>query len=301
MVRFSCGRYGHVRKMCPKKATETSQSEVEVLTVAKENSVGDLVAYGPWMVINRKSRWSSRPNCSQQAFVLGSEGMTLDLGLLSFSINSGDKWGKGEGPSKNKNNKVAVGAQCGSVLTVVHLAFYNPNLGIEERQAKEMGNQPISPSIFIFTESGEAHPNISYVNFNIPVVNENIKDGMDVPLKEGVLDPSKHLTISFKEKLTAVEGKALKVNNLIKLVKGIHVGRGRGNGGKNDSNRNGKFPNMTLRGHGERSKASGNSCFPLSDTMNSMAELISSQIDIVGDTRAQSRNEKGLESLSSAK
>ncbi|MBA0819596.1 hypothetical protein Gohar_019588 [Gossypium harknessii] len=64
MVRFSCGRYGHVRKMCPKKATETSQSEVEVLTVAKENSVGDLVAYGPWMVINRKSRWSSRPDCS---------------------------------------------------------------------------------------------------------------------------------------------------------------------------------------------------------------------------------------------
>ncbi|MBA0772633.1 hypothetical protein Gotri_007977 [Gossypium trilobum] len=220
MVRFSCGRYGHVRKMCPKKATETSQSEVKVLTVANENLVGDLVAYGPWMVINRKSRWSSRLSCSQQAFVLGSEGMTLDLGLY---------------------------------LSALIVAISG------------------GPS------------------------------GMDVPLKEGVLDPSKHLTISFKEKLTAVEGKALKVNNLIKLVKGIHLGRGRGNGGKNDSNRNGKFLNMTLRGHGERSKASGNSCFPLSDTMNSMAELISSQIDIVGDTRAQSRNEKGLESLSSAK
>ncbi|KAH1073946.1 hypothetical protein J1N35_026274 [Gossypium stocksii] len=87
-------------------------------------------------------------------------------------------------------------------------------------------------------------------------------NGMDVPLK-GVFDPSKHLTISFKEKLTAVEGKALKANNLIKSYKGIHVGRERGNGGKNDSNRNGKFLNMTLPGHGERFKASGNSRFPL--------------------------------------
>ncbi|MBA0743773.1 hypothetical protein Gogos_006427 [Gossypium gossypioides] len=270
--------------MCPKKATETSQSEVEVLMVAKENSIGDL------------------------AFVLGYEGMAPDLRLylsaLIMAISGG-----------------------GSVLTVAHLAFYNPNLGIEERQAKEMGNQPISPSIFIFTESGKAHHNISYVNFNVPVVNKNIKEfcvdnklntiemisnsttflnliflgpsGMDVPLKEGVLDPSKHLAISFKEKLTAVEGKTLKANNLIKLGKGIHVGRGRKNGGKNDSNRNGKFLNMTLRGHGERFKASGNLRFPLSDTMNSMAKLISSQIDIVGDTRAQSRNEKGLESSSS--
>ncbi|MBA0861892.1 hypothetical protein Goshw_002221 [Gossypium schwendimanii] len=86
MVCFSCGRYGHVRKMSPKIATETSQLEVEVLTVAKENSVEDLVAYGPWMVINRKSRWSSRPNCSQQAFVLGSKGMTPDIGLYLSAL-----------------------------------------------------------------------------------------------------------------------------------------------------------------------------------------------------------------------
>ncbi|MBA0592584.1 hypothetical protein Gorai_009563, partial [Gossypium raimondii] len=67
-------------------ATETSQSEVEILTVTNENSVGDLVAYGPWMVINRKSRWSSMPNCSQQVFVLGFERMTLDLGLYLSAL-----------------------------------------------------------------------------------------------------------------------------------------------------------------------------------------------------------------------
>ncbi|KAK5776378.1 hypothetical protein PVK06_044337 [Gossypium arboreum] len=86
MVCFSCGRYVHVRKMCPKKATETSQLEVEVLTVVKENPVGDLVEYGPWMVINRKSRWSSRPNCIQQAFVLGYEGMAPDLRLYLSAL-----------------------------------------------------------------------------------------------------------------------------------------------------------------------------------------------------------------------
>ncbi|MBA0644324.1 hypothetical protein Goklo_028501 [Gossypium klotzschianum] len=76
---------------------------------------------------------------------------------------------------------------------------------------------------------------------------------------------------------------------------------GRGNGGKAESNRNGKILNKTIRGHKDRFKAIGNSRTFLSDTINFMAKFISSQIDVVDDTGTLPRNGKGLGSLSFAK
>ncbi|MFQ6624612.1 hypothetical protein Gotur_003962 [Gossypium turneri] len=122
-----------------------------------------------------------------------------------------------------------------------------------------------------------------------------------VLLEERVLNPGRHSTIFFKENLASIGEKALKGKSSVKTGNGIYVGKGRGNGGKVESNKNGKILNKTIRGHKDRFKAIGNSRTPLSDTINFMAKFISSQIDVVDDTGTLPRNGKGLGSSPFAK
>ncbi|KAH1115123.1 hypothetical protein J1N35_008501 [Gossypium stocksii] len=98
-----------------------------------------------------------------------------------------------------------------------------------------------------------------------------------------------------------LEKKVLKGKSYIETGNGIYFGKRRGNSGKAESNKNGKILNRVIRGRGDRFKAIGNSHAPLSDTINFMAKLISSQIDVVDDTGTPPRNGKGLESSPSAK
>ncbi|KAK5846648.1 hypothetical protein PVK06_002945 [Gossypium arboreum] len=70
--------------------------------------------------------------------------------------------------------------------------------------------------------------------------------GMKISLKEGVLDPSRHWAIFLKKNLASVGEKELKGNSSVETRNGIYVGKGRGNGGKAESNRNGKILNKTI-------------------------------------------------------
>ncbi|PPR81488.1 hypothetical protein GOBAR_AA39227 [Gossypium barbadense] len=74
------------------------------------------------------------------------------------------------------------------------------------------------------------------------------------------------------------------------LEKGIYIGKGRGLGGKFDSSNSGKVLNRTLRGRGDKFKMYGNSRIPISEPMNSMVELIKSQVDDVDDKGVSARN-----------
>ncbi|PPD96139.1 hypothetical protein GOBAR_DD06840 [Gossypium barbadense] len=72
-----------------------------------------------------------------------------------------------------------------------------------------------------------------------------------VSLKDGVIDSSRHSTISFKENLASFGEGVLKGNSSVETMKGIHVSKRHGNGGKADSNRNGKIRNKIIQGRGE--------------------------------------------------
>ncbi|PPD87583.1 hypothetical protein GOBAR_DD15488 [Gossypium barbadense] len=72
--------------------------------------------------------------------------------------------------------------------------------------------------------------------------------------------------------------------------------KGHGSSGKIDLSKSGKVFNRTLKCRDDKFKAYGNSRIPLSESTNSMVELINSQMDTVDDIEVSTRNETGLQS-----
>ncbi|PPR89835.1 hypothetical protein GOBAR_AA30852 [Gossypium barbadense] len=106
----------------------------------------------------------------------------------------------------------------------------------------------------------------------------------DMPKKEmvispSVLDPGKHTTVIFKE-----NGDTNIINNSsnASIVEGKHIkqgSKGHGTGNKSKNGRNGGKLNRVIRKRGDRFKVAGLFRVPLSDTINSMVDLINCQIE----------------------
>ncbi|MBA0816007.1 hypothetical protein Gohar_000716, partial [Gossypium harknessii] len=78
-ICYSCGRYGHVRDLCPYNEATTDGDLVKDATKTdlprKEKPVELLKPFGPWVLIKRKSRRNPRTNRSLNAKISAKEGV----------------------------------------------------------------------------------------------------------------------------------------------------------------------------------------------------------------------------------
>ncbi|MBA0682660.1 hypothetical protein Goari_024356 [Gossypium aridum] len=92
--------------------------------------------------------------------------------------------------------------------------------------------------------------------------------GVEVFVEKGMLNPRKNSIVSFRENMDSVGMKVKVVDPVVDLIRASIV-----------------KPLIELfEGRGDKFKAYGNAHISLTDFMNSMVELISSQMDIVGDS-----------------
>ncbi|KAA3488313.1 reverse transcriptase [Gossypium australe] len=62
-ICYNCGKYGHTKELCPLLRTEASPGRIQTENIsasAEKGGEGD--TYGPWMVVNRKSRKNAQKN-----------------------------------------------------------------------------------------------------------------------------------------------------------------------------------------------------------------------------------------------
>ncbi|KAG8474224.1 hypothetical protein CXB51_033548 [Gossypium anomalum] len=84
-VCFSCGKYGHVKELCPLETMDSAQvSSVEATVESSRDAAGvgggeKRLNYGPWMLVERKSRRGQRDS---RVNMVGAE-LGVNLGVLS--------------------------------------------------------------------------------------------------------------------------------------------------------------------------------------------------------------------------
>ncbi|KAH1083865.1 hypothetical protein J1N35_023626 [Gossypium stocksii] len=76
-VCFSCGCYGHLKDVCPSNGpalnSSTGKEQVSSLGVVKPASAGMGDPFGPWMIVERKSRQNQKENRNQKPKLLDKE------------------------------------------------------------------------------------------------------------------------------------------------------------------------------------------------------------------------------------
>ncbi|XP_016719157.1 uncharacterized protein [Gossypium hirsutum] len=61
MIYFTCGKYDHTKELCVPLQPETSSGKEQTgVTPVKDMNEGEGAIYGPWMVVEKKSRCDSR-------------------------------------------------------------------------------------------------------------------------------------------------------------------------------------------------------------------------------------------------
>ncbi|MBA0573416.1 hypothetical protein Golob_000692 [Gossypium lobatum] len=87
-ICYSCGRYGHVRDLCPYNEATTDGDLVKDATKTdlprKEKPVELLKPFGPWVLIERKSRRNPRTNRSLNAKISAKEGVGSRFSALMY-------------------------------------------------------------------------------------------------------------------------------------------------------------------------------------------------------------------------
>ncbi|MBA0618759.1 hypothetical protein Godav_028057 [Gossypium davidsonii] len=116
-----------------------------------------------------------------------------------------------------------------------------------------------------------------------------------VTLKEGVLDPSKHSTIVFKENNHPSPFESADDDRAEVLGNDDSTSKGQIAGGKVCAGKNCRKLNKKKRDQESHFKMSSSSRVPLSKSVNNMVGHISSQIGKKGDTRGLKVVEKQLE------
>ncbi|KAA3480192.1 leucine-rich repeat receptor-like protein kinase PEPR2 [Gossypium australe] len=109
-VCFSCGKYGHVKELCPSVVTNSAPGSL--VDAAVETSGDDVgiggegkrLEYGPWMLVKRKSRRGQR--VSRLNTVAKSGRSTLGSRFLRLTVVdvSGDDLGVADGGLSGKND-----------------------------------------------------------------------------------------------------------------------------------------------------------------------------------------------------
>ncbi|KAK5843319.1 hypothetical protein PVK06_005772 [Gossypium arboreum] len=104
--------------------------------------------------------------------------------------------------------------------------------------------------------------------------------GTVVVLDDSILDPGKHTVVVFKKNANTNEGEALRDDITNDSGKKVHNFKAWGSNDKDGSSCNGKKLNRTIRNRGDKFKLVGTARVPLTESLNSMVELVNAQLDI---------------------
>ncbi|MBA0814626.1 hypothetical protein Gohar_020442 [Gossypium harknessii] len=318
-VCFSCGKYGHLKSSCFSSLTDRNihggmeDSPKAIDKEADPAATAATDAFGPWMVVQRKTRRNQAGKRNQKAKV--AEGNLA--GSRFTSLNSLDKqpvdlgtensglkeitFKQGEFIKKLKENRP--GSSSGLLVegnkgkeVLGQGNFIGPaeqtsdlaHLG-DEQKITGRGLTRLGPASDLKNKHSSLHFNPT---FEGPLE-------LVVDLNPNFLDPKRHSAVNFKEnsdhklKSTGSNNRSGASNILNVLPKGYGLDNKKGSG------HNGRTLNKTIHGRGGRFKIAGSSRVPLLDAMNSMAKLIGEQVETFTDKVAA--NDEGGKGCASSK
>ncbi|XP_017618098.1 uncharacterized protein LOC108462689 [Gossypium arboreum] len=275
-VCFGCGKYGHVKDLCPTKVEDrTFERPSELVTDRSDAAAGGVVEEtgpecGPWMLVKRRSWRGSR---NGQSIAGANKGLINEPKIRKETSKSrfsvlieGDK----------NRNFLAVNDDKLSVedakMTVEGVGVLITKAGDNNLGNVDLSAGPNSKPILGNGSSKEA----IMADLEL-MVSGRLGDGpggSSVPISDGILDPGKHSAISFKDTSHKKEK-----NNSVNITwgkkgDGIPISKER-HRGKDSFGCNSRKASNVLRGRGGRFKASGNFRVPLVESIEEMAKLIS--------------------------
>ncbi|MBA0603160.1 hypothetical protein Gorai_003315 [Gossypium raimondii] len=286
VVCFSCGCYGHNKDSCPHVSiTPTLPEEVVPLAkIIQENTAARKGEFCPWMLVERKIKCISR-----EPKILGKFGFDekssvsrfQSLKILDFEMlkeNPGKEFtpdlkrhGKGI-MTKFGRTKAANGQGVGpsNVFEIRVTARAGPSSPTEGFRISLDSNR----EVHLIAASGKSVP----VSLPIIPVKTEVTE-VNVGVKEGILDAKNHTAVVFKENTHPnLSGEAVGGNLSISKNHPIMV-NGRGSGVKAFGSEGGWKINKTLKGPGNRFKATESSRVSFAETMKMTTNLISIELD----------------------
>ncbi|KAH1106714.1 hypothetical protein J1N35_010482 [Gossypium stocksii] len=265
-ICFSCGRYGHTKELCispqTKKLLGKSQSYT---TTTKEVSKDDGDVYGPWMVVERKSKRTSRSsNRNKIDLRKGGKSGTRFEALENMEVTAME-----DGIIKAKEGQMA---ELNDIFKAERFfeQIRDKNRGCPNPKGKkQMGEAGEEFGHFNSKKSKEDGSNLQIKsNASIPkLIVVQVADSFSG------LNPNKHSAVSFNNKGT-VEGNFSKSN-------GPHDGGNKTrNMVKSLGNKDGGFRatkkiNKITHGKCANFKSKNTSKIPLSDSMIRLTQSVS--------------------------
>ncbi|PPD81486.1 hypothetical protein GOBAR_DD21604 [Gossypium barbadense] len=262
-ICFHCGRYGHVENSCPFKKSEiTSEKEnspsemsSEIQNTAKVDAEKSYGNFGPWMIVEKKSRRKIRDNVqnSLQNQQNGKDGSRFRT-LINKDMHEDDFEGFLPDTRRNKGKEIMHGNSMEKIS-----ATPNKDRIFGERNHN---NKNFSKEVGLMGISG---PNFKGSK-NQTDLEEPRRTA--VSLDVGNLDSGRHSAVVFHE------------NTQAKEIKNAHpslvLPGGSGKSFKNKGRGSFKKQNKLLHGSNVRFKNSGVQRIPLKESMEVLAESISS-------------------------
>ncbi|MBA0735325.1 hypothetical protein Gogos_019183 [Gossypium gossypioides] len=266
-IYFSYGKYGHTKEMCPSPMVITSKEKVQ-----KNGDLGSFdlsngrkgSAYGPWMLSGGDTNLGLRVV----------ENIAKDL--LQYQIKSGRNNGK-------RNGLGVAGWKMLNSLTVQsatldnHLYTYKTDLVLvpsDLEDSEQLGN--CSNESSSFSSFAIESPMITtHINPTFEESEETL-----VVLDESLIDPMRHLVVIFKENSNHNESEGSGEGEPNGTEKGVLNFKIRILSDKSVSSQNGRRFNRTIRNRRDRFKLVGSTRTPLSNIMNSIVKLISTELSM---------------------
>ncbi|MBA0630553.1 hypothetical protein Godav_002640 [Gossypium davidsonii] len=291
-VCFSCGNYGHLKSSCFSSLTDRNihggkEDSPKAMDKEANPAAAAAVAFGPWMVVQRKSRRNQAGKRNQKAKV--AEGNLA--GSRFAALNSLDKQPVDLG-TENSGLK-EINFKQGEFIKKLkeNRPGSSSGLLVEGNKGKEVLGQgsfigPAEQTTGSLEHTVQLGPASDLQNKHSSLhFNPTFEGPLElvVDLNPNFLDPKRHSAVNFKEnsdhKLKSTgSNNRLGASNILNVLP-----KGYGLDNKKRSGHNGRTLNKTIHGRGGRFKIAGSSRVPHLDAMNSMAKLIGEQVETFTD------------------
>ncbi|KAK5802860.1 hypothetical protein PVK06_030486 [Gossypium arboreum] len=239
------------------KSCGGDNEEIAATSLEKERTVEASESFGPWMFIGRKSLCNPRTNSNIAPKNRPIRGR-LKIGTLSKA--------KEGGPSNLMKNSAIV-----DPMTL----FNCMNLNVKNGNSISPGPIELNTPILMVNSKEKVESTILSSHFN------STFEGLTEPvlkINPNILDPGRHWAVSLKENTIPNSPKDLE-NAMSGATRGHRISKGWGSGGKGVAVRNDKPFSIIIQDRQGHFKNFGNPRYPLSESMNSMVELIPSQVE----------------------
>ncbi|KAG8475227.1 hypothetical protein CXB51_032054 [Gossypium anomalum] len=302
-VCFSCGKYGHVKELCPSVGVNVAfeRSGTEEVVVSgddvREDNDGKGVDYGPWMLVERKSRRGKRDSQASGDAKFGKDSLGsrggvngINGGILSEKEN--DHAAKGDKYNENRVLSKGVSGLLVDLGSGTEGEFNKLARPIVQRICWGIGRRQVGQ--WIFSMVGRVMKGLDLV------VHYRLMGYPLVEIVEVHSGSSGNMGNNLVLNNPMFEGPKKSVVKLDATILDRNTIRpGRGSEIKLDNNRGEASLNRSFKEKGGRLKNVRISQNPLTDAISSMVNLVKSQVGhgaerMVGSAEGQTAGCAGL-------